>query len=102
MSFSSLSVGGLLAGKIDIVWMSGDPGSDLPVCPAAEPSDEHWYAIRWHKRSSKCCAGMPIVCTAFRMIYRVLLCYSTVASNTREKTRDSSIKSGIAFGIVRF
>lgn len=35
VSFGSSSVRGLSAGKIDIAWMSGDPGSDLPVCPAA-------------------------------------------------------------------
>lgn len=75
VSLGSSSVRGLSAGKIGIVWMSGDPGSDLPVCPAAVAVDEHRYAIRWHKRSAKCCFGMSTVCTAFRMIYHVLLWY---------------------------
>lgn len=35
-----MSVGGLSAGKIDIAWMSADPVSGLPVCPAAEPAGE--------------------------------------------------------------
>lgn len=52
-------------GKVDIARMSGDPGSDLPVCPAAVAVDEHRYAIRWRKRSAKCCFGMSTVCTAF-------------------------------------
>lgn len=61
-SFSSLSVGGLSAGKIDIARMSADPVSGLPVCPAAEPAGVHWYATRWRANGLR---SVALVCRLF-------------------------------------
>lgn len=62
---ASLSAGGLSAGKIDIARMSADPVSGLPVCPAAEPAEVHWYATRWRANGLR---SVALVCRQFVLL----------------------------------